>query len=72
MPRSKDVRHLEVVAESRKLVVTFDVPFGGQPADTCVQMLRDGMAPLLNSLSEIHPDITVKVAETSRYREASR
>lgn len=56
------------MSETRKVRFAFEIPFGGNPADTCEKSIRDHVTySLLNSLSEIHPDIRctieVEVAE---------
>ena len=42
----------------RKIQYSFYIPFAGNPADICEEMIDQAVTQaLLNSLAEIHPDI---------------
>jgi hypothetical protein len=57
--------------KSRIVEFSFSIPFAGKPADTCEEMLREHITrSLLNSLSEIHPDIRCSIH--TRHLEAIR
>lgn len=48
----------------RIVTFKFRIPFDGGPADICERMIRERIThSLLNSLSEIHPDIRSQVSK---------
>lgn len=67
----KESSAASVYEKSRIVEFSFSIPFGGKPADTCEQMIREHITrTLLNSLSEIHPDIRCSIH--TRHQEAIR
>jgi hypothetical protein len=63
---------VQTYEKSRVVEFSFSIPFAGKPADTCEQMLRGHITrSLLNSLSEIHPDIRCSI-HTSHQEAISR
>lgn len=59
--------HQAPTDDGRVVTFSFTIPFNGGPADICERMIRDAITKrLLNSLSEVHPDIRARVY-TERY-----
>jgi hypothetical protein len=55
------------MAEGRSVSFTFYIPFYGGPARVCEETIREHVThSLLNSLSEIHPDIRCEVTGAVR------
>lgn len=60
-------------ASKRTLQYTFEIPFGGNPADLCEQAIRRRIIDsTLNSMSTIHPDIRVSVVSFDTFPGASK